>query len=604
MKARDAAAAYLRMGWSVIPLKPASAQNPKQHKFPDGPWAEFHNRIMSPEEVTEKFKDENGVGIVTGRISGLVVVDVDPARGGDYRQILDRFPTGRVAQTGGGGYHLFYRYPKSGTVGNFVDVLPGIDIRGDGGQVVAAPTRAPSGQTYRWLHEGPITEFPTGILRRGREGQTTPAEDGWAIALLENGAPEGTRDDSTARLAGLLARQKVPEDLAVRLLRAWNKAVNPVPLPVEDIDKTVHSVYRTDARHQSEKPREEATHLNLVPFDVFMATFSNNANWMVEEWLPDRTILFIIAEPGSYKTWLSFDLAQSVATGAPFLGQYKVHRTGPVVIFQQEDYNGQTQERLSVIAYSKFNIGQPVVGEDGSVTFPPIPKIPIYVHPDRQLRFDDADAMASLREICERLQPALVIIDPLYAAGPTDDYMTKLVEYMAPLKGLRDEFGTSFAIIHHRKKGGSVDDREGAWGSQFVNAYIESGWQVTGAPPKGSGKIQVGRHFKSAPPQQNLFIQFNIDTTPTGFKYRPEIATAASPEDEKADSDMIKIESAQAKENEAIKMARAKGGVSPAELADALEIHRTTAHRMLKRLEKSGHLIFSNGKFRPSDQVM
>jgi RecA-family ATPase len=229
----------------------------------------------------------------------------------------------------------------------------------------------------------------------------------------------------------------------------------------------------------AEKSEAASTKLSLVPFNQFMAdNAGDEMDWMVENWVPDRTILFVVAAPESYKTWLTFDLAISVASGEDFLGKFKVNKTGPVVLFQQEDFAGSTQQRLSVIAYSRLNMGDIQGNKAGDISVPARPSLPIYIHTERKLRFDDEEAMASLRSICEQIRPKLVIIDPLYAAGPTENFMTEMATLMGPLKGLRDEFGTTFVVVHHRKKGGNAEDREGAWGSQFINAFIESGWQV------------------------------------------------------------------------------------------------------------------------------
>lgn len=569
---------YLRLGWSIIPLKPRS-------KEPDGPWAEFSQRIMAPSEVSTRFNAHSGVGIVTGRISGLVVIDIDPGRGGKLDHILDRYPTGRVVKTGGGGYHLYYRYPKSGTVGNHVDILPGIDIRGDGGQVVAPPTVHASGARYAWVQEGPLAEFPTSILKKSEGTARGSGKDGWALSLLSSGAPEGSRDDSTAKLAGLLARHGLPEEVAVGLLRNWNRDKNPAPLPDTEIDKTVRSVYRTDRRRSAQESTQEG--FRLVPITEFMSEFmKDDMEWLIEGWLPDKTILFVIAAPGTYKTWLTFDAAVSVATGKPFLGMAPVKRTGPVLIIQQEDYNGQTAERLSVIIHSRLRQTRPHMDGD-TMVIPDAPDIPIFIHPDRKLRFDDEESMKNLRAAVERLRPALVIIDPLYAASSTENFMAEAAGQMSPLKNMRDEFGTSFCIVHHAKKGSDPRERERLWGSQFLNAFMESGWQVAPDGPTGSGAVVVGRHFKAAPPQDDVCIKFLVDTTNEGFIYAPTVSKGA-PAGESAEksSKVSSIEDILGAE-----------GLSVQDAADKIGVHRTTAFRALKKLEKEGKVMNRGGKW-------
>src|SRR5690606_37854799 len=129
--------------------------------------------------------------------------------------------------------------------------------------------------------------------------------------------------------------------------------------------------------------------------------------WLVDEWLPEATIGFVVAPPGSYKTWLAFDMVVAIASGKPFLGKYPVNRTGPVLIIQQEDYHGDIANRLGAIIAARFELGAKADEERFEIVTPP--DLPIYIHPDRSLRFDDSGAMAMLEERIAELRPVLVI---------------------------------------------------------------------------------------------------------------------------------------------------------------------------------------------------
>jgi len=581
MSVRDEALRYLKMGWSVIPLQPRS-------KLPSGPWADRQTKLMHPSEVANAFESQANIGIVTGRVSGLVVIDIDPGRGGNADEILQRYPTGRVVRTGGGGSHLYYRYPTSGHVGNMVDALPGVDVRGDGGQVVAPPSMHSSGSRYVWVQEGPLAEYPVGFGKK--EAKTTKAvgKEGWALSLLESGAPEGTRDDSTAKLSGLLARHEVPEEIAIRLLRSWNKAQNKDPLSEGDIDKTVRSVYRTDNRRRVVEGSSDD--FKLISFEEFMAkNMKEDMQWLVEEWVPDNTILFVVAAPESWKTWITFDLAMSVATGQSFLGKYPVHRQGPVIIIQQEDYAGQTAQRLSVIAYGRLRFDSPSMDGD-SLVVPSLPSIPIHIHPDRKLRFDNPDSVEALRRAIEVVKPALVIIDPLYSVGNTDNFMAELAGQMGPLKDFRDRYKVSFALVHHAKKHADPKERERLWGSQFLNAFMEAGWQLSPDGPRGSGKIQVSRHFKAAAGQPDVAVHFDVETGDTGYRYNP-IVKQVDPHGEPPEKEVVL-----AKEAIILRLAHREQGVAVAEAAAEIGRDRTTAFRACKKLEAKGKIYFDGVK--------
>jgi len=94
---------------------------------------------------------EANIGIATGTASGILVFDIDPRNGGqdsldDLRDEMT-FPETLTSVTGGGGNHLFFQAPSAGSVNR---TLRGIDIKSDGGYVVAPPSIHASGAHYRW----------------------------------------------------------------------------------------------------------------------------------------------------------------------------------------------------------------------------------------------------------------------------------------------------------------------------------------------------------------------------------------------------------------------------------------------------------------------
>lgn len=103
----------------------------------------------------------DGVCLVAGRGSGFFVVDVDVANGKPGLASLrshiadnggQRLPESWVARTPSGGYHYYYCYPKTGDVFNSGsrNLGPGLDVRGEGGQVNAPPTTRAAG-SYSWV---------------------------------------------------------------------------------------------------------------------------------------------------------------------------------------------------------------------------------------------------------------------------------------------------------------------------------------------------------------------------------------------------------------------------------------------------------------------
>lgn len=117
------------------------------------------------------------VGVPTGGRSDLLVLDVD-SRGGGFESltVLERengsLPKTARARTGGGGVHVFFRYPAGETVRSSAGTLgPGLDVRGEGGYVVVPPSRTQS--AYEWIDSSPPTESTWLLLRLDQQDEAT-----------------------------------------------------------------------------------------------------------------------------------------------------------------------------------------------------------------------------------------------------------------------------------------------------------------------------------------------------------------------------------------------------------------------------------------------
>jgi hypothetical protein len=102
------------------------------------------------------------VGVPTGKRSGLLVLDVDPRDGGPQSLVaLERqngpLPRTTRSSTGGGGVHVFFRYPAEVEVRNSAGWLgSGLDVRGEGGYVVVPPSRTQG--PYEWVDRSPLAD--------------------------------------------------------------------------------------------------------------------------------------------------------------------------------------------------------------------------------------------------------------------------------------------------------------------------------------------------------------------------------------------------------------------------------------------------------------
>jgi RecA-family ATPase len=500
---------YSSMGFCILPVSP----NDKKPLLTS--WTRFTKEKPTEEMITNWFTALKpvGVGMVTGSISGVIVVDIDTKSGLDYMDITNKYPTEIISRTPSGGFHLFYRHPGF-EVRNRVDVIKGVDVRGDGGFIVLPPTSR-NGEFYSWISFGNIGEYPTELLGDKESHGLQSNNEKW-ISDIMKGVKRGNRNNSAARLAGYLFGKAIPFDIIVSILYKWNENNDP-PMNKMELDATLQSVFKRSQRVTVTKIKKESmaeySGFDLVLMDKYFRKYGGEGvEWAVDGWMPDHSIVFLVSPPESYKTWMLLDLAVSIASGEPFLGEFKVNNKGPVIIIQQEDSHSGITERLSVILQSRLNL-HPVLSKE-HITMPILPSIPIYIHPSRSLRFDDEKIMNELEEAINRIRPTCVIIDPLYSAAKVENYMADSAEDMFRLKKFRDDYGCSFVIAHHSKK--NVDPnsmaREDGWGSQFMNAFLEAGWQVRRNQQLDDNQIVVRRHSKTMGNMDMLMLTFDIST--------------------------------------------------------------------------------------------
>ncbi len=226
----DAAIVYARRGWPVFPCHgPAGPPGGCSCHRPDCASPAKHPRVAgglksATTDTSQVWRwwarwPAANIALRTGEVSGLVVLDVDPDHGGDdsldaLRRDHGALPPCRTIRTGSGGRHLYFAHPGRLVRNDAGRRLgPGLDVRGDGGYVIAPPSRHATGGQYA-VETDPalIPQLPGWLLEalraaeppRARFPQTAEvtAPSKWARAALDGelhrlgAAAEGTRNDT------------------------------------------------------------------------------------------------------------------------------------------------------------------------------------------------------------------------------------------------------------------------------------------------------------------------------------------------------------------------------------------------------------------------
>ena len=200
------ALAYAGRGWSVLPLyemAPSgcscgspSCKSPGKHpRLPHG----LRDASRDPADIRVWFNrwPTSNIGVCTGSTSGFWVLDIDPRNGGDDSLedlILEHgeLPETLMAHTGGGGRHFFFKIPEGGIrCGKLAD---GIDVKGEGGYIVAPPSDHASGGVYRWhFPDAEILDAPDWLLLKPRQVASPIPSLGANQPLVDPGKVEEIR---------------------------------------------------------------------------------------------------------------------------------------------------------------------------------------------------------------------------------------------------------------------------------------------------------------------------------------------------------------------------------------------------------------------------
>jgi hypothetical protein len=253
-----AALDYGLAGLPVLPLhsapdgrcscgKPAckdAAKHPRNHNGLTG--ASTDPAVIA--EWWRRWPDAN-VGIRTG--DGTVVLDVDPQKGGlSTLQALERkhgrLPLGPLVVTGSGGQHLYFAGAASNSVGKLGD---GLDVRGEGGYVVAPPSVHETGKAYKW-HRPLNGSLPAWPFKEATEpSRTAPA--------VTDEIPSGQRNATLASLAGTMRRRGMGKSEILAALTVANRDRCRPPLDGEEVERIAESIASMPAADPIPAPPRE-----------------------------------------------------------------------------------------------------------------------------------------------------------------------------------------------------------------------------------------------------------------------------------------------------------------------------------------------------------
>lgn len=239
-----AALKYAAHGWAVFPVR---AETKK-------PWTKngCKDAKTDPGAIKHWWKvwPDASIGIATGSMSNLIVIDedYDDNKGIDGRESIAEWerqhgelPETMRVITGRGGYHLYYHYTGN-DIKNRAGIIDGVDIRGEGGYVIAPPSVHPNGTEYQWeesTDENTIADVDDKVLEFLQTGQRQ--DDQREEFKLPETIQSGSRNDTLFRLACSLQAQGLPDAAILEAVNETNLARCMPPLPDNEIQLIIKS---------------------------------------------------------------------------------------------------------------------------------------------------------------------------------------------------------------------------------------------------------------------------------------------------------------------------------------------------------------------------
>ncbi len=442
----EAALGNAKQGWYVFPISGKTPLMPSAH--PEGDpmrgkckgecGAEghgFYDATTDEAKITAWWRQhpQAGIGIACG-VSGLAVVDVDPRNGGaETLAELERehgpLPRTPKSLTGGGGQHYYFAAPKG--VKLPAHLGPGIDLKGDGGYVVAPPSMHPSGKAYEWdagahLKDIPLAPLPKWIAQHSAPTTITTATTDEIRA--------GGRNMTLTSLAGTMCRRGMGAEAIEAALLAHNERVCKPPLSPEEVHRIAVSVAHYQSTQKGAHVADSRPDMTQNPLHLIRLSdvAAEDVQWLWHPYIPLGKVTLLEGDPGVGKSHVALAVATAVTLGRGLPGQ-GVFAPGNVLVLSAEDGLGDTiRPRLDKIG---ANVSR-VTALDETVTF------------------DDA-GLTRLEAAIVQTGAILVIVDPIvaYMGAQVDLHRANETRaVLARLAAIAERHGCAILAIRHLSK--------------------------------------------------------------------------------------------------------------------------------------------------------
>lgn len=457
----DYALWYGNLGMAVFPIKPRSKSPLTKHGF--------RNASKDPQQIKKWWScwPDANIGVATGVVSGGLVVidlDVDNEKGIDGRATLREWEATHgslpsetwLAITGRGGYHYFYR-DTSGT-GCRRGLYEGVDIKGEGGYIVAPPSVHPNGRRYEWEQDPilyPLAEVDNIVSDFLHPVPNEPERRGFRSPEQ---IPEGERTDTLMKLVCSQQAKGLSDEAIKAAVRAENDLKCTPPLSDGELETEVFPALKRyekgTAHYQAvfDKGKFRPVKKHSIEMVIMSKASEKSPDWLITDYMPRYQITSLAGDGGSGKTTVWCAIAAAVSSG----------RKSFLESFLPEDWgNGEPKKVMFFSAEDSFEYTLKRRLRKNGANLDNICSIDIADERFQDIKFNSP----FLEQLLDAHRPALCIFDPIQAFVPPDIRMgdrNAMRGCLSPLIGYGEKYGTTFLIIEHANK------QSGVWGRKRI----------------------------------------------------------------------------------------------------------------------------------------
>ena len=509
----DAALALYEQGFAVIPLgdpwtpPPVSVKGETEAervrtwcKRPRVAWKQYQDKPADDSQIRQWWGQwpYANIAVLTGGYVGctfrLVVVDADSQEADAFLET--GITTTPVRTLTSRGRHRWYRMPKDLAITNAASAAK-IDIRGEGGYVVAPGSTYACGTRNEWdvspgwelddfaLLPELTAEDLGSIQRHGGRWSATNAEgdpqgehevlvDLGAIRAPHDGRPElpGGRNNALASQVGQWVQAGLSVDRLIRKAFAWNQS-NPTPLPSSEVLTTITSIVVTHGRKHGVQPHShtpgEQHGLEVLSFGELVDTPpAQPETWWHEGVLFRGARLLLAGPPKIGKSSLVIQLAIAAATGGELLGQ-RFEKPLRVLWVQAEIHKAFLLQRLERLTTGLDGLAMARLRDHFLMTG------------RCDLDLLDGPSYDLVNQMVGDAAPDLLIIDPIINFSSVDENdnaeMRKLLRLVDALGARHD---CAVVLVHHTRKEATTSPFDAVRGASALRGWFDTGLMLSG----------------------------------------------------------------------------------------------------------------------------